>query len=235
MVTPLFRSQPTLLSPRRNQSSSTAIERKCTFFVVTRGKRSDRSYRNRSPKRLTVPVPVRSCLGVPCSRMRRRRSSYWVSMGAVSSGSEDAPCTARAYGWAPTRGRARPHLPHGPTDRRHPGLRPDVRSGRTRRPGEVARQVAWTGDGDGVELQPAGHEAQFVGEGGRNEGPVDALLAVHRLHPEHARLPVGLKVRAGNQLVVEQEGQHVVAVHALGRGRVDLQPVAETEDPLDPR
>ena len=43
MVTPFSRSQPTLLSPRRNQSSSTAIDRKCTFLVVTSGKRSDRS------------------------------------------------------------------------------------------------------------------------------------------------------------------------------------------------
>src|SRR3954466_11229365 len=94
MVTPLSWSQPTLLSPRRNQSSSTAIERKCTFFVVTIGKRSDRSYRRRSPNRLTVPVPVRSPLGVPCSRMRRSRSSYWVSIGAALS-------------WWPTRPRVR--------------------------------------------------------------------------------------------------------------------------------
>ena len=82
MVTPLSRSQPTLLSPRRNHSSSTAIDRKWTFFVVTSGKLSERSYRSRSPNRLTVPVPVRSSFGVPCSRMRRRRSSYWVSIGA---------------------------------------------------------------------------------------------------------------------------------------------------------
>src|SRR5688500_17878137 len=82
MVTPWSCSQPTLLSPRRNHSSSTAIDLKCTFFVVTSGKVCERSYRSRSPKRLTVPVPVRSSFGVPCSRIRRSRSSYWVSIGA---------------------------------------------------------------------------------------------------------------------------------------------------------
>src|SRR5687768_4248276 len=115
MVTPWSRSQPTLLSPRRNHSSSTAIERKWTFLVVTRGNRSDRSYRSRSPKRLTVPVPVRSSFGVPCSRIRRRRSSYWVSMGA--------PSTARGYGWAPTRCAARPHPHHRPVGPRQTSLR----------------------------------------------------------------------------------------------------------------
>src|SRR4051794_8790229 len=85
MVTPWSRSQATLLSPRRNHSSSTAIDLKCTFFVVTSGNRSERSYRSRSPNRLTVPVPVRSSLGVPCSRMRRSRSSYWVSIGPLGA------------------------------------------------------------------------------------------------------------------------------------------------------
>src|SRR3954451_17393407 len=107
MVTPLSRSQPTLLSPRRNHSSSNAIDLKCTFFVVTKGKLSDRSYRSRSPKRLTVPVPVRSCFGVPCSRMRRRRSSYWVSIGAATGPSLRAPTDTRPRPGTPAPGVAR--------------------------------------------------------------------------------------------------------------------------------
>src|SRR3954463_10859097 len=64
------------------------------------GNRSERSYRSRSPKRLTVPVPVRSCLGVPCSSTRLSRSSYWVSIGPSL-----VLATASDYGRGRTAGR----------------------------------------------------------------------------------------------------------------------------------
>ena len=47
--------------------------------------------------------------------------------------------------------------------------------------------------------------------------------------------PLGLEIDPADQLVAEQEGQDVVAEAPLGRGRVDLDPVVEAEQPLDPR
>ena len=46
---------------------------------------------------------------------------------------------------------------------------------------------------------------------------------------------VGLEVDAGDDPVAEQERQHVVAVRALGGRRVDLDPVAEAEQPFGAR
>src|SRR5688572_27501079 len=162
MVTPWSRSQATLLSPRRNHSSSTAIDLKCTFFVVTSGKVSDRSYRSRSPKRLTVPVPVRSCFGVPCSRIRRRRSSYWVSIGAATcprlrpgTDGREAPGAPATGGSALTDQRAGGHLAAVGQ-----GADPEVAEHVGRHP----LQLPQAGDGQrpdldvGVLAGPHGHE-----------------------------------------------------------------------------
>ena len=43
IVTPFSRSQAVLLSPRRNHSSSTATDLKCTRFVVISGNPAERS------------------------------------------------------------------------------------------------------------------------------------------------------------------------------------------------
>src|SRR4051812_2330139 len=65
-----------LVSPRRNHSSSANTERVCTFLVVTSGKPAVRSKGIWCPNTLRVPVPVRSLLAAPSSRMRWRRSRY---------------------------------------------------------------------------------------------------------------------------------------------------------------
>ena len=65
IVTPCSRSQATLVSPRRNHSSSYTIERRCTFLVVTSGKPAARSKRICWPNSDSVPVPVRSSLRTP--------------------------------------------------------------------------------------------------------------------------------------------------------------------------
>src|ERR1044071_532491 len=52
------------------------IERRCSFFVVSSGKPAPRSKRSCRPKTLSVPVPVRSDLRAPWSRMCRTRSRY---------------------------------------------------------------------------------------------------------------------------------------------------------------
>ena len=81
-------SQRALPSPRRNHKSSSAIERKWTFFVVTSGKPSLRSKRIWQPNTLLVPVPVRSAFATPCVATWRMKSSYcertgraWLSSG----------------------------------------------------------------------------------------------------------------------------------------------------------
>ena len=85
IVTSRSCSQRALPSPRRNQSSSRMIERRCTFLVVTSGKPSRRSKRIWWPNTLFVPVPVRSALVTPWSRTWRMKSSYWERMGRVGS------------------------------------------------------------------------------------------------------------------------------------------------------
>jgi hypothetical protein len=45
----------------------------------------------------------------------------------------------------------------------------------------------------------------------------------------HTGRPVGLQVAARDQLVAEEERQHVVAVHPLRRRHVDLEPVVHPE------
>ncbi len=85
-----------------------------------------------------------------------------------------------------------------------------------------------------LQAQPVRHHVQLGGQLRRGLlGRVS--LSVGRLHAQHARLAVGLQVHARHQPVAEQERQHVVAVHALGRGHVDLEPVAEAEQVLRAR
>ena len=46
-----------------------------------------------------------------------------------------------------------------------------------------------------------------------------------------SRLAVGLQVEPGYELVAEQKGKDVIAVLALVRRRVNLDPVVEVEEP----
>ena len=82
--------------------------------------------------------------------------------------------------------------------------------------------------------QPVGHRAQLGGQVDRHCRLVDARLGVGGLDAQHAGGTIGLEVDAPDQLAVEEERQHVVAVDALGRWRVDLDAVAEAEEPLRP-
>ena len=59
-----------------------------------------------------------------------------------------------------------------------------------------------------------------------------AVLGPRRLHDQPPLLAVRLEVDPGDDLVAEQERQHVVAVHPLVGGRVDLDAVVEVEELL---
>ena len=76
MRTPCSCRYFTLVSPRRNHSSSYIIDLRCSFFVVRSGKPLARSKRIWLPNTLFVPVPVRSVLVAPSVRMRFRRLRY---------------------------------------------------------------------------------------------------------------------------------------------------------------
>ena len=58
-------------------------------------------------------------------------------------------------------------------------------------------------------------------------------LEVDVAHGEVALRPVRLGVDPADQLAGVEDRQRVVAVHALGAGRVDLDAIAEAEEPLD--
>ena len=144
--------------------------------------------------------------------VRRRRR--WASCRACGSG---WTCPACPAGWTPTSTTtARRRTADRPGCRltmrsvsgdmrihRARGRRPSCRDAQAaqRRRGAPARPRARSGARsprvehlDVVELQPVGHQPQLVGERVGDRGAVDALLAVRRLHAQHAGLPVGLEV-----------------------------------------
>src|SRR3954453_7940894 len=117
MVTPRSWSHLTLVSPRRNHSSSAKTDRVWTFLVVTSGKPSERSKRIWCPKTESVPVPVRSDFSTPSSRTRVRRSRYCCTgPNLVADGHLSAD--RRAGVSSPP-----PRLPHPPHV--HPAPAPD--------------------------------------------------------------------------------------------------------------
>src|SRR5581483_1918225 len=62
-----------------------------------------------------------------------------------------------------------------------------------------------------------------------------ARLEVERLDAQRPLAPVGLQVGSADDPVAPQEGQHVVAVHALVLALVHLDQVPEAEDARDER
>ena len=64
---------------------------------------------------------------------------------------------------------------------------------------------------------------------------IGVVLDVRRPYAEDPRGAIGLEVDPPDQAVAEQERQHVVAVHPLLLGHVDLDPVVEAEQVLGPR
>ena len=90
-------------------------------------------------------------------------------------------------------------------------------------------------DADALEAEPLRHQAQLRVERFGDGAAVDALLAVSRAHLQCRAGSIGFETEPSSEAVTEEEGKHVVAVHALGCRRVDLQPIAEIEDPLGAR
>lgn len=82
MFTPFASRVRLLVSPCKNQRSSSTMPFQNTFLVVMRGNASWRSNRICSPKRLFVPTPVRSVFVVPLVSMWWRVFSY-VLFGKV--------------------------------------------------------------------------------------------------------------------------------------------------------
>ena len=59
-------------------------------------------------------------------------------------------------------------------------------------------------------------------------------LEMDRSHQQAGSPPVSLQVHSSYELVAEEERQHIIAVLPLFRRNIDLDPVAETEQPFRP-
>src|SRR5579862_5371158 len=60
-------------------------------------------------------------------------------------------------------------------------------------------------------------------------------LEMQRLNKQRFRLAISLEVDAGDEPVVEQEGEDVITVRPLGGGGVDLDTVTKAEQPFGAR
>src|SRR5919108_2687244 len=65
--------------------------------------------------------------------------------------------------------------------------------------------------------------------------PAHAALDVKAAHAQDARAAVGLEIGPADEPAPEEEGQHVVTERALVLALVDLDHVAESEQPLGER
>jgi len=95
--------------------------------------------------------------------------------------------------------------------------------------------------GDAAQTDSLGADERRQGAQGLDESRHDRVrlealgrnprLEVHVTHLELALGAMGLGVDAADQPAVVQDRQRVVAVHALGRRRVDLDAIGEAEEP----
>ena len=86
-------------------------------------------------------------------------------------------------------------------------------------------------DHDPLEAQPRS-ELIELGSGGRDRRRSHRRREVQRRNPQHAGVPVGLRVRPPDDPLVVHDRQHVVAPAALGDRHVDLELVVEVEQRL---
>src|SRR4051812_13295106 len=148
MVTPRSWSHFTLVSPRRNHSSSAKTDRVWTFFVVTSGKPADRSKRIWWPKTESVPVPVRSGFSTPSSRTRVRRSRYCCTTLNLVGERDLSADGGAGVSSHPHLGPLAPHV-HPPAPADGGALRRDVPL-RQHRAGQPLAEAGVEAAGDGV-------------------------------------------------------------------------------------
>src|SRR5262249_4392059 len=95
-----------------------------------------------------------------------------------------------------------------------------------------AGQVAAAHDLDALEPEPRGHARELGAQRGGDGGLADAALGMRGLHAQRAGGAIGFEIDARDELIAEQERQHVVTVYALLLRRVDLEPELHPEHPL---
>ena len=199
---------------------------------------------------LQPPLPLASAPGLRRARRRGGRADAGVDAGpaatAVAPGRRDAsPCDPPATpSPAPSAGPCPPPPTPSAARRTRPSLRRDVRGpvrGMATQTGVALHGRAWARAGArsprSATTMPARGRAtppstQLGAQLGGDVAVVDPRLAPRALDEQRRVRPVGLEVDATDQLVAEQERQHVVPVLAPRRRRVDLDPVVEAEHPL---
>ena len=126
----------------------------------------------------------------------------------------------------------RHHLGHAPRVRR-PGRAAAQLTGPAsspEHPVELRAEIAGAGHRDVVQFEPLRHEPSSSASASATTAPSrPPRRAPLHTHCRTAGRPSG---RPGPTSGRRAERQDVVAVHALRGGRVDLEPVAEAEDPL---
>ncbi len=98
--------------------------------------------------------------------------------------------------------------------------------------GQQRREIPAPCNIDSAKPKPLRHALQFAAQREGNGLRVAARFQMRGKHQQLAGGAVRLQVNAGGDLLAHQEGQHVIAMHALVRDRVDLQPHARTEQRL---
>ena len=93
---------------------------------------------------------------------------------------------------------------------------------------------SWPGPDDGAQPEPAREQVELVTQAGVDGAPIHVRFVVSGDDAQLAGLAVGLEVHARDEIVAQQERQHVVAVDALVRRRVDLDAVVKIEQALQP-
>src|SRR5262249_36042587 len=85
---------------------------------------------------------------------------------------------------------------------------------------------------DPLEAQPRGHLRELRLQARNHVGVAYSGLEMKAAEQEGAGGAIGFQVHARDQPIAEEEGQHVVPVHPLMRGRVEGDAVMEGEEPL---
>ena len=99
---------------------------------------------------------------------------------------------------------------------------------------QVSGQITPARDAEPAQAEPSRHRLPFAGQRRDNPRSWQFRLPEGAHDAQGARGPVGLEVDSGDQVPVQQQRPHVIAVSALVRRNVDLDAVVKAEQPLDP-
>src|SRR6266550_3623054 len=96
-------------------------------------------------------------------------------------------------------------------------------------PAHGFRQRSGPRQRDALQPQPVGHQPQLLAQRPGDFSGVMARLEMGGMDQQLRVGAVGLEIDPRDQQIIQQEGQHVIAVLSLGQRRVDLDAIEEVE------